>query len=55
MLDMQLADSTNRPTGLMLQMRIVEVNELYNEVMTLMDDCPSELRLHSTEDARSSE
>lgn len=41
------------PTGLMLQMRITEVNDLYEQIITLMDDCPEPLRLDWESDNRS--
>ena len=50
MLDKQATDRVNPPTGIVLQMRIVEINGLYNEVMRLMVDCPPELRLDDCND-----
>lgn len=53
MLDKQAADRVTSPTGIMLQMRIVEINALYSEVMALMIDCPPELSLDDRDDAAS--
>lgn len=38
----------------MLQMRLNEVDELLDRVMTLMDDCPEPLRMEPESDTRSS-
>ncbi len=45
-------DRRKPPTGLMLQMRINEIDELFEEVMTLMDDCPTPLRLDDNPEAK---
>lgn len=52
-LEKRLHDRLTPPTGILLQMRINEINGLYDEVMSLMDDCPAELRLETTENAPS--
>lgn len=52
-LEKRLHDRLTPPTGILLQMRINEINGLYVEVMSLMDDCPPELRLEGNEDAQS--
>jgi len=52
-LEKRLHDRLNPPTGILLQMRINEINGLYDEVMSLMDDCPPELRLETSENAPS--
>ncbi|WWC66444.1 uncharacterized protein I206_100346 [Kwoniella pini CBS 10737] len=44
-LDKHRRDKRHPPSGLMLQMRLNEVNELYEKTMTLMDNCPKSLRL----------
>lgn len=49
-LDKRNLDRRRPPSGLMLQMRINEVNDLYDQVVGLMDDCPPELRLDQGDD-----
>ncbi len=41
------------PSGLMLQMRINEINELHAQVMGIMDDCPPALRIDLDADGKS--
>jgi hypothetical protein len=49
-LDKRNQDRRKPPSGLMLQMRINEVNDLYDQVTGLMEDCPPELRLEQQDD-----
>ncbi|OWZ79736.1 hypothetical protein C366_01792 [Cryptococcus neoformans Tu401-1] len=44
-LDKRRRDKLRSPSGLMLQMRINEINELYNRTMSIMDFCPAPLKL----------
>ncbi|EAL22187.1 hypothetical protein CNBC3250 [Cryptococcus deneoformans B-3501A] len=44
-LDKRRRDKIRSPSGLMLQMRINEINELYNRTMSIMDFCPAPLKL----------
>ncbi|OCF33250.1 hypothetical protein I316_04991 [Kwoniella heveanensis BCC8398] len=44
-LDKYRRDKRKPPSGLLLQMRLNEVNELYERTMSLMDHCPPPLRL----------
>ncbi|WVQ97169.1 hypothetical protein IAU59_004279 [Kwoniella sp. CBS 9459] len=44
-LDKQRRDKRKPPSGLSLQMRLNEVNELYERTMSLMDHCPAPLKL----------
>ncbi|KJD99484.1 hypothetical protein I311_06945 [Cryptococcus gattii NT-10] len=44
-LDKRRRDRLRWPSGLMLQMRINEINELHNRTMSLMDLCPAPLKL----------
>jgi hypothetical protein len=37
----------------MLQMRLTEVSDLYDQIMSMMDDCPEALRLDWDSDTRS--
>lgn len=37
----------------MLQMRLTEISDLYDQIMAVMDDCPEELRLDLDNDNRS--
>lgn len=52
-LDRRRSDRRKMPTGLMLQMRINEVDELFDQVMGLMEDCPAVLRLDMENDVKS--
>ncbi|ADV21200.1 hypothetical protein CNC03930 [Cryptococcus gattii WM276] len=44
-LDKRRRDRLRSPSGLMLQMRINEINELHNRTMSIMDLCPAPLKL----------
>ncbi|KAL1407482.1 hypothetical protein Q8F55_006915 [Vanrija albida] len=44
-LDKRKDDRIKPPSGLLLQMRINEVEQIFNQVMTLMDGCPDALKL----------
>lgn len=44
-LDKRRSDRIRPPIGVALQMRLREVDELYEEMMGLMSGCPKELRL----------
>ncbi|KAL7424604.1 hypothetical protein Q5752_000288 [Cryptotrichosporon argae] len=44
-LDKRRRDQKNLPHGLLLQMRINEVDQLFDQVLGLMDNCPEPLRL----------
>lgn len=46
-------DRRRPPTGAMLTTRLNEVSELFGQIMGLMDDCPSPLRLDMDGDGRS--
>ena len=52
-LDKRRRDRSQPPSGLLLQMRLNEINELYDQVMGLMDDCPEPLRLNLDGDTKS--
>ncbi|WVN85850.1 uncharacterized protein L203_101002 [Cryptococcus depauperatus CBS 7841] len=45
-LDKRRRDKLKAPSGLLLQMRLNEINNLYHRTMTIMDDCPPMLRLN---------
>nr|XP_019049127.1 hypothetical protein I302_02908 [Kwoniella bestiolae CBS 10118]OCF28057.1 hypothetical protein I302_02908 [Kwoniella bestiolae CBS 10118] len=45
LLDKHRRDKRKPPSGLLLQMRLNEVNDLYERTMTLMNNCPRPLRL----------
>lgn len=47
-------DRRQAPRGVMLQMRLNEVDELLDRVMHLMDGCPEALRMDPESDTRSS-
>ncbi|WVQ85310.1 hypothetical protein IAT38_007475 [Cryptococcus sp. DSM 104549] len=44
-LDKRRRDKLKAPAGLLLQMRLNEINDLYNRTMSTMDDCPPQLKL----------
>ena len=46
-IDKRRQDRRKPPTGVLLQMRLNEVDELFQRVMTLMDGCPEALKLDS--------
>jgi hypothetical protein len=52
-IDKRRRDRRRPPTGLMLQMRLNEVDEIFDRIMGLMDDCPEPLRLDADGDNRS--
>ncbi len=51
-LDMRRVDRLQPPSGVNLQMRLSEVDEVYDQMMDLMSACPQELRFvqHNNED-----
>jgi hypothetical protein len=51
-LDKRRRDRRKAPSGIELQMRLNEVDRLFEDVMTLMDDCPRPLKLDMTPEAR---
>ncbi|KAK6905602.1 hypothetical protein I203_106432 [Kwoniella mangroviensis CBS 8507] len=53
LLDKHRRDKRKPPSGLLLQMRLNEVNDLYERTMTLMDHCPKPLRLDYRSGSRS--
>ena len=52
-LDKRRRDRRKPPIGVMLQMRINEVDDLFEQVMHLMDGCPQGLKLDLDMDNRS--
>jgi hypothetical protein len=42
---MRRLDQLNQPSGVALQMRVTEVDEVYELMMDLMVGCPKEMRL----------
>jgi hypothetical protein len=52
-IDKRRRDRRRPPNGLMLQMRLNEVDEIFDRIMGLMDDCPEPLRLDADGDNRS--
>jgi hypothetical protein len=52
-LDKRRRDRRKPPIGVMLQMRINEVDDLFGQVMQLMDGCPQGLKLDLDLDSRS--
>ncbi|WRT64046.1 uncharacterized protein IL334_000974 [Kwoniella shivajii] len=55
LLDKLRRDKKKPPTGLLLQMRLNEINELYERTMTLMDNCPKSLWLEYRNGSKSVE
>ncbi|ORY28647.1 fungal-specific transcription factor domain-domain-containing protein [Naematelia encephala] len=53
LIDKRRRDKRKPPSGLMLQMRINEVNELFEKIMRLMEDCPAALKLDLENDSKS--
>lgn len=53
-MDRRRRDKRDLPSGVLLQVRLNEVNELYDQVVGLMDDCPEPLRLGAGRDGQSS-
>lgn len=49
-LDMRRVDRLRAPTGVNLQMRLSEVDEVYDQMMSLMSSCPKELRFVQHDD-----
>lgn len=47
-LDKRRSDRAKPPSGIMLQMRINEIEQIFHQVMTLMDNCPNALKLDLT-------
>jgi len=47
---MRRLDQLRRPSGLALEMRIAEVEEVFQQIITLMSGCPEELRLRDDPD-----
>ena len=54
-MDRRRRDKKAPPQGVLLQMRLNEVNDLYDQVVGVMDGCPEVLRLELESDARSNE
>jgi hypothetical protein len=46
-------DRRSPPKGLMLQLRLTEVSDLYDQIVGFMDDCPEPLKLDWDNDNRS--
>lgn len=46
-LDLRRNDHLRPPEGIALQMRLNDVDELFNQILSLMIGCPDELRLPS--------
>lgn len=44
-LDRRRRDRRRPPSGCQLQKRLEEIDHLFGDIVTLMDDCPEELRL----------
>jgi len=44
-LDKRRSDRNKPPSGILLQMRINEIEQIFHQVMTLMDNCPEALKL----------
>jgi hypothetical protein len=53
LLNKRRSDRRKPPSGEMLRIRISEIGDLFDQVMGLMDDCPSALRLDFNSAARS--
>lgn len=45
LLDKKRHDKVKPPSGVALQVRLNEVEEIFHQVMTLMDDCPPALKI----------
>jgi hypothetical protein len=54
-MDRRRRDKKSPPQGVLLQMRLNEVNDLYDQVMEVMDGCPDVLKLELESDTRSNE
>lgn len=52
-LNKKRSDRRKPLTGVMLQMRLNEIADLYERVQTLMDDCPEALKLDNDSDNKS--
>jgi hypothetical protein len=48
-LDMRRVDKIQPPSGIMLEMRLAEVEEIFEQIMNLMVGCPEELRLQDSQ------
>jgi len=51
-LDMRRLDQLRRPSGIALEMRIIEVEEAFQQISNLMSGCPEELRLRESSNAQ---
>ena len=54
-MDRRRRDKKSPPQGLLLQMRLNEVDDLYDQAMGVMDGCAEPLRLDLESDTRSNE
>lgn len=45
MLDKRRSDRNKPPSGILLQMRINELEQIFHQVIALMDNCPDALKL----------
>jgi len=48
---MRRLDQLRRPSGIALEMRIIEVEEAFQQISNLMSGCPEELRLRESSNA----
>jgi hypothetical protein len=44
-LDKRRSDRNKPPSGILLQMRINELEQIFHQVIALMDNCPDALKL----------